>query len=57
MAEGIVKVQSSDGDVIDVAADIAKQWGPIRALYESNGVIQARLTKHCSCSLSLRSFS
>ena len=36
MAEGKVRVQTSDGDVIEVDAGIAKQWGPIRSLYESN---------------------
>jgi hypothetical protein len=34
MAAEKVKVQTSDKDIIEVDLDIAKQWGPIKTIYE-----------------------
>lgn len=36
MSEDKVRVQTSDGDIIEVDLDVAKQWGPINNMYEGN---------------------
>jgi hypothetical protein len=34
MSEDKVRVQTSDGDILEVDLDVAKQWGPINNMYE-----------------------
>ncbi len=34
MSEDKVRVKTSDGDILEVDLDVAKQWGPINNMYE-----------------------
>jgi hypothetical protein len=34
MAEDKVRVQTSDKHILEVDLDVAKQWGPIKTMYE-----------------------
>ena len=34
MAETKIRVKTSDGQIVEVDLDVAKQWGPINNMYE-----------------------
>jgi hypothetical protein len=34
MAADKVRVQTNDGDILEVNLDVAKQWAPIKLMYE-----------------------
>ncbi len=36
-----VRVKTSDGDILEVDLDVAKQWGPINQMYE--GIIISKI--------------
>jgi hypothetical protein len=39
MADDKIRVKTNDGDVIEVERTIAKQWAPIKTLYEGRLVV------------------
>lgn len=40
MTESKVRVKTSEGNIIEVDLDVAKQWGPINNMYEGTMISQ-----------------
>jgi hypothetical protein len=42
MAEDKIQVKTSDGQTLEVEADVAKQWAPIKNMYEAFGSLDTK---------------